>query len=223
MPNPYIPAPDADFATWLDNFDTLLTASPATYGLVPADAAAVATVTDAFLTALAAASNPGTRTPVSVALKDTTKITSLATVRPYAQSISLNAGVDVSDKINIGVNPRTTPPTPINAPATNPVLTITGANTLAHVMRYRDEMAAPNTKAKPYGAVACQIFGKTSATPITDALDLPYLMNATKSPLQIFWQAADANKIAYYAGRWITRRGLVGPWSPIISFTVPNG
>jgi hypothetical protein len=26
-----------------------------------------------------------------------------------------------------------------------------------------------------------------------------------------------------YAGRWITRRGLVGPWSPIISFTVPNG
>ena len=39
---PYIPVKDADLANWLDNFSALITASPATYGLVAGDAVAIA-------------------------------------------------------------------------------------------------------------------------------------------------------------------------------------
>ena len=44
----YIPAKDALFATWLENFSTLLTAAPATYGLTAPDATAVDAVNTAF-------------------------------------------------------------------------------------------------------------------------------------------------------------------------------
>jgi hypothetical protein len=45
---------------------------------------------------------------------------------------------------------------------------------------------------------------------------------ATKNPVGINFVAGDVGKVCYYAARWITRRGLVGPWSNIVSFTVAN-
>lgn len=218
---PYIPDRDADFSNWLTNFSTLLTTSPATYGLSSGDATAVDTVTDAWVVAYAAAINPGTRTSVTVQAKNVAKINALATVRPYAIAISLNAGVSSDDKLDIGVNPRTSTPTPIAAPDTNPVLSITANGPLSQVVRYRDETASPSVKSKPYGVVQIQVFGTTSAAVITDPTMLPLLTATTKSPFVQTWSSDHGNKSAYFAARWITRRGLVGPWSAIVAATVP--
>jgi hypothetical protein len=217
---PYIPPKDADLQTWALNFSTVLTASPASFGLVAADATTVASVYATWNAAFLAAVNPSTRTPTTIAAKDDAKILLLATVRPYAQLIANNAGVSAPNKTSIGVNPRTSVPTPIAAPATSPVLTIDQALPLQHVMRYRDQLASPTQKAKPYGAAQIQVFATVSATPITDPEALAYKFATTKSPVLVDFGADDVGKKAYYAGRWITRTGLVGPWSPITSFTV---
>lgn len=218
----YIPTRDADLANWADNFNTLLTASPSTYGLVAGDATAVDAVVVPFITAYSAAINPGTRTPVTISAKDDAKILMLATVRPYAINVSLNQGVITSDKIDLGVNPRTSTPTPITAPTTNPIISIVNATPLQHVLRYRDETASPTVKAKPYGVTQLYLYGTASATPITDPAVLLFLGSRTKSPALIEWQAGDVGKTAYYAARWATRTGEIGPWSPIVSFTVAN-
>lgn len=217
---PYIPARDADFNNWITNFNSLLTASPSTYGLIAADATAVDTVTDAWVAAYTAAIDPSTRTPVTVQAKDDARIDAQTTVRPYAQLISLNPGVLSANKIAIGVNPRTSTPAPITAPTTNPTVAITAAAPFVHVLRYRDSLASPSVKSKPYGVIQVQIFAKVSATAITDPELLPLKVQTTKSPTQVEWSADDVGSQAYYAARWVTRTGLVGPWSPVVSFTV---
>lgn len=217
---PYIPARDADLDLWLANFDTLLTASPSTYGLTPADAANVAGPVAAWAAAYALCTSPSTKTAQAVADKDTAKTVVLGVVRPYAQQISLNAGVLTADKIAIGVNPRTSTPTPITEPTTNPVLTIDSAPNLAVILRYRDSVASPSVKSKPYGVTAVLVFVSVSATPISDPEALMYNQSTSKSPFQVSFTADDVGKQAYMAARYTTQKGLLGPWSPIINFTV---
>jgi hypothetical protein len=216
----YIPARDTDFAAWIFNFADLLTGAPATFGLLASDALAVQNAADAWAVAYNLAITPTTRTPVTVADKDTSRTMATATVRPYAIQISLNPGVLTADKVAIGVNPRTSLPQPIAAPTTYPIVTAANAAPLEMTIRYADSGGAPTSKAKPYGAVQLQLYANASATPILDPTLLPLKGNFTKSPATIAWDTSDVGKQAYIAGRWVTRKGLLGPFGPIAVLTV---
>ena len=219
---PYIPAADPAFAAWLDNFSALLTAAPATYGQTSGVAAAVAAVTATWDAAYALVTSPSTKTKDTVQAKNVARINALAEVKPVAQQISLNQGVLASDKVAIGVNPRTSTPVPVTAPTTYPIISIVSALALQHVLRYRDELASPSVKSKPFGVIQIQLYGSTSATPITDPTLLQFEGVRTKSPTTVTWPSSAAGLRAYYAARWVTRTGLLGPWSPIVSFIVAN-
>lgn len=219
---PYIPPKDADFDAWIENFSSLITAAPATYGLTSGDATAIAGVTTSWSDAYALVTSPSTKTATTVQAKNVARITALNTVRPYAQTIGLNAGVSADNKVALGLNPRTSTPIPITTPTTYPTLTVANALPLQHVLRYRDQMASPSVKAKPYGVIQIQLYGTASVTPITDPSLLALQQVTTKSPLLQAWPSGDTGQKAYYAARWVTRKGLVGPWSPIVSFTIAN-
>ena len=214
---PYIPVKNANLLAWALNFSGLITASPGTYGLVSGDAAAISAEYTALAAAYALITSPSTKTAATVSAFNATKVIALALFRPYAQSISLNPGVTSANKTAVGVNPRTSVPTPITAPTTNPVLTVQSASTAGIILRYRDSVASPSVKSKPFGVTAVQVFAIGSATAITDPTLLPYVLNATKSPLTLSLPGT-AGKTCYIAARYITRKGLVGPWSPIIPY-----
>lgn len=216
----YIPPKDAALSSWILNFSTLITANPPLYGLLTGDATAIAGQNTAYQAAYALAVNPSTRTPTTVQGKNIAKASALAVCRPYAQAIANNAGVTAANKIALGLNPRTNTPTPVTAPTTFPNLTIQSAGVQTHVLRYRDSAAAPSVKAKPAGAIALQLYATASATPITDPAALDFRGPITKSPLQVSWESGDVGKTAYYSSRWVTRKGLVGPWSAVTSFTI---
>jgi hypothetical protein len=216
----YIPTKDADLDNWAANFSTRITAAPGTFGLIAADATAIAAAYTSWHTLYLAAIAPATRTPVSVADKDTAKIGLLAIYRPYAVAISLNAGVLTSDKIEVGVNPRTNSPTPVAAPTSAPVVSLIGATYLQHLLRYRDEGAPSTSRAKPVNVLQIQIFAAVSTTVVSDPATLPLKAVATKVPVVVAWDSSDVGKVAYYASRWVTRTGLVGPWSTISNIVV---
>lgn len=218
----YIPATDAGLDNWATNFSTLLTASPATYGLVAGDGTIVAGVFTTWHTAYLAAISPATRTPSQVQTKNDAKFNMLAVVRPYAQEISQNAGVLTDDKIAIGVNPRTNTPTPIAAPGTQPVLAFLAATNLAHQMTYRDETQPETVKAKPPGVKFCEVHAAVSTSAVIDQNLIPFKGMYSKSPFTVTFGAEDVGKQAYYCSRWINDNGLVGPWSGIVSLTVAN-
>lgn len=217
---PYVPSSDPAFAAWVDNFANVFSATPGAFGFLAADAAAVATQVALWDAAYALVTSPMTKTAATVSAKNSSRIMTLALVRPYAQAISLSPAVTTDNKTAIGVNPRTSVPLPITTPTTYPLLTIESALSLQHIIRYRDSLASPSVKAKPYGVFQVQIFATASATPITDPSLLIFRQVSTKSPFMQGWLSGDAGRVAYYAARWVTRKGLVGPWSPIVNFIV---
>lgn len=219
---PYIPPKDAAYASWLANFATLIAASPMTYGLVASDATTISAANTSFQNAYALVTSPTTKTKDTVQAKNIARVDSLNTVRPYAINISLNPGVSASNKVALGLNPRTSTPAPVTAPTTYPVLTIPSAMALNLIVRYRDELASPSVKSKPYGVTQLQLYASTSATPITDPTLLAFQGVRTKSPTMLTFLSSQKGLTAYIAARWQTRTGLVGPWSAIINFVVPG-
>jgi hypothetical protein len=227
MSVPYIPPREVDLVNWADNFSTLITASPATYGLIAGDAVTIAAVVADWDTAYAAGTDPSTRTPVTVGAKNTAKLAMLPVLRTYASQVRLNPGVANSDKLALGLNLPNNNPQPIPAPNTAPVLTIISAQVLRHVMKYRDEVAQPTSRAKASNAIGMELYRGVSSIPLTDPLTCLYYGAMVKVPFNSDFDQADAGKLATYFGRWVNRAGsagnniaLTGPWSAALTQTV---
>lgn len=217
MATSYIPATDADFNNWIVNFSTLLTAAPTTYGLVAGDATAVAAVTLTWTTAYPLATDPSTRTSVTIAAKDAARIAATSLIRPLAVSISLNGGVDNSDKTAIGVTVRVTTPTPVPPPVTQPALSLESSQHNVQTLRYYDT-ATPDTKAKPPGVIGLELWQGIGVAAAIDPSQCTYLTTDTKSPTVITFDGTQVGKLVTYFGRWVTRSGpggraQKGPWS----------
>lgn len=225
MPNlSYVPAQDALFAAWLLNFSTLLTAAPATYGLVAGDAVIVDAQNAAFQAAYTAATNPATRTTSSVAAKDAARASAESVVRPYAQRIKVNPAVSNASRVNIGVTVDAFPPTPIPAPTTSPVLMLVMATPLQHTLQYRDSLT-PTSKAKPYGVKQLALFVTVGVAPAVDPDAAIYRGGFTKSPLNVGFDSSQRGKIATYFSRWENGSGpggvaARGPWSDPVSVVI---
>lgn len=227
MAAPYIPAQNNAFMSWGDNFASLLTADPTRYGVTAPVAGTVQAAADAFDAAFALAGttappnptpiNPGARTPVTVAAMASQKGASMAIYRTVAGQIRVNPGVTNEDKIALGLNlPASGGGTPVPTPVSYPLLALLSAAPLTHVFSYSDSMT-PTGKAKASGAMQLQLVGQAGTVAATDPDALPPLPSQTKSPFQIVWPSPAGGKIASYCARWITRSGLTGPWSPILS------
>lgn len=221
---PYIPARDADFNNWLQNFSTLITAAPATYGLASGDAVTIAAQATAFDAAFLLATDPNTRTPVTVGAKDTARATAEAVVRPYAVDISRNAAVTTGDKIAVGVNLPNNAPVPIPPPTTFPQLAFRAATPLEHVLQYQDSGLGTGKK-KPFGAIGCEIWHAIGTAPAVNPGSASFHGTVTKSPLRVSYQPGDVGKLATYFARWVTRSGpggaaQVGPWSAPLTVAI---
>lgn len=214
---PYLPPKDADFDNWFNNFQTLIAAAPATYGLMAGDATNITASYTTWHTDYLVCTSPSTKTKQAVADKNTALINSKALIRPYAQQISNNPAVTSGNKIALGLNPKTSTPTPIAIPVTSPTLSFLSFLHGSVNFAYRDSSASPTSKAKPYGVRSLQLFGKMSATPITDPTQLPFLGVYTKSPLQWLAPSGTSGQLWYWAARWAIQTGETGPFGTIVS------
>ena len=214
---PYIPTKQSLFDAWLLNFSTLITANPNLYGLVSGDATNISTDYTNWHAAYLLVTSPTTKSPSNVSAKNTQYSSIIAAIRAYAQQISNNPGVTSANKIALGLNPKTSLPTPVTAPTTNPVLTIQSQSAGQVILRYRDSAASVSVKSKPYGVTQLRLLAKSSATPITDPTQLVFVASLTKSPSVVSLAAFTPGSVVYFAAQWATRKGLVSGYSPIIA------
>jgi hypothetical protein len=105
MPNPYIPRADAEFLSMAQSFAKGISDDPARYMLAPAQAESIQGAVDRFVAAFKVATNEATRNKGTVINKDDARHIAEQLIRQYAMLIKGNAGIDDSDKINIGVPP----------------------------------------------------------------------------------------------------------------------
>lgn len=215
----YLPQKLSDFNVWFLNFSTLITANPLLYGVTAGDASTIAAAQADFASKYAISTAPATRSPVTVQDTITARNTGVQIIRSYARQILANAGVADADKVALGLKIRDTVNTPIPAPATNPVLTLLGATPGQITANYRDSAASPGVKAKPFGAVAMQLYVAFGVMPVTpDAT--PFRAQVSRTPFAIDTTEGTPGQTAWVYGRWVTAKGLVGPWSPVASMVI---
>lgn len=219
----YYPSKLADQITWLENFSTLLTAAPASYGLVAGNAVTVAGVVDPFLLAAADCANPATTTPAMRLERDTLKADAENVVFPFATNISANGNVTPENKTTIGVTVRSVVRSVIPATTEYPVVELRQQANRVAVFGFRS--SAPGTsKAAPYGYTS-RLRMKISAAGATPAADLVDVGKLTKSPGTYVFQPADVGKTCTVAMVYEKKNGtggesVQGPLGPEISFVV---
>lgn len=212
----YIPTKDADFLTWLENFDNLTTAAPATFGLTAADAVIIAAAAAPFIASYPISQDPATRTPVTVQQKDNDRATAEAAIRPYAVQVSKNQSVADADKIALGVNVPSLVPTPIPAPVDAPELSV--AALTPGLGKFTYATVGATGKAKPFGAIGVEIWTYIADAHTANPADASFQQVYTKSPFRMTFSAADAGKKLSVFARFVTRSGPAGeaqrgPWS----------
>jgi hypothetical protein len=151
-----MPVADVPLQVWGLNFTTLLTAAPATYGLVAGNAVTCAAVYAAYAAALTLALDPSTRTAVTVADKNVAKAAMRATIAPFATQISGNPAVLAADKTAIGVTVRVTTRTRASLVDVPLALTVSEL-TPTYVEVYALNPDTPDTAKRPYMSTGIEI------------------------------------------------------------------
>ncbi len=217
----YIPNNIADQQVWVQNFADFVSANFLAVGLSSDDDAAVQAQNDAYQAAYTAAQTAETRSPVTIAAFVSQQTATLATMRQYAQIINNYASTSDAQRAAAQITIRKTTKTKITAPVTWPVLTILAALPLQHKMVYRDSSAPTvKVKAKPFGAIACQLFQHVGATPPANPADALLVGLFTRGPFFVEQDPANVGQTAYYYARWVTAKGLEGPLVGPVSMTI---
>lgn len=219
--------PTNEIFQWATNFRNTLNTNLPGYGVSPGEAATMTTNMTTFTTAFALAGvvgrtaiNPAGYTQPNRDALVVARNTTIAQMRPLANRIRFNPAITDSMKLAAGVMPINLNRSRLIVPNSSPALTVYKRNVLAHVLNFAvsDNLTQ---KSRPVGATAVLLYGKVSATEITDPTQLMLIGQYTKQGMVTpQFPAADGGKTVYYAARWAGKTSQIGPWSEIISATV---
>lgn len=220
---PYFPSRISDQLAWLQNFAALITAAPATYGLVAGDAVAINAKVIVTQAAYDLANDPATKTTVTVAARNTAFAEAKAVCFPYAVAISLDGSVAPSDKTAVGVTNRSTVRTIVPTPTAVPVLSHDSSRALQAVVSATNS-ETPGKKGAPLGCTL-EFFLSIGTVAATDPAQLSYIGKRTKMPTTLNFAGGDVGRICTVAARYTKRNGTAGqeaagPFSAMISFVV---
>lgn len=93
-------------------------------------------------------------------------------------------------------------------------------NRLEHTVSYSD-ITTPTRRARPEVVSACEIYVAVGAVPPTDPKQYRFVGLSTRTPEVVTFESEDGGKTANYLLRWVNTKGEAGPWSQVISATVP--
>ena len=219
----YIPPRDADLNAWLLNFgaqlDTDSGGGSAVAFCIPVGTAnALVNSYEDFGTLLAAATNPITRTPVTVQAKDDWKALWIPQFRQAAQTMQACPDTTDDDRERYGITVPKSTRTPVPPPTSTPILGLRKSGVSEMTLGYTDT-DNPDGKNKAAGAIGVEIwrgFTTDGSTVPTDQLTLA--LTATKSPFVMPIPLGNAGNTMTLQGRYVTRSGpggvaQSGPWS----------
>jgi len=217
IPGPHrdpIPATDADAALFFTQFAGAWV--PATFNVVVPLAATLVTQAAAFATSLLLATDPTTRTAVTIAAKDLARGNLTILIRSAiraAQAAFLAGLVDEAAVNNLGVRANSLIRTPIGAPVYAPILGFDGAFTGLVRLRLtqvdQSTGLAVTTRGFVYGVVGVQIERKIALA------DFVFRFTAKRAKLVDSTNLVTPGSLLSYRSRYVTSRGLVSPWSAV--------
>lgn len=215
----YLPTREGDLALWTANFATLTTANPTLYGLTAGQALQYATLNTVWQDALAAASDPSTRTAPAVAAKDVAKVNVKQYSRALAAVVQAFPGITPDLLGDLGLTVRDTGRTPQPAPQTYPLVNILSSAAHAAIVALNDQNT-PNARRRPDGVIGAQIFVSFGPTPPNGVNEMTQLGVQTRYPQNWDLGVSNVGKMAWIIARWMNRKGQTGPISTAASTIV---
>jgi hypothetical protein len=166
MGRSYIPAREASLVAFVNNFSTLITATPTAFGLTAPQATAYATLSGAFVTAYNLVQNRLTRSPANIAAKNTAKHALIVSTRQLAQIIQKFPAITNAQRSELGL---TVPngPSPIPPPSSEPSLEIKSVSGYTVTIRLHDSTSG-SRRGKPAGVSGASVFSYVGATASPD-------------------------------------------------------
>jgi len=205
-----VPTKDSLLAVYAPNFSGIITASPTTYNVTTAQAAALATATDNFVDAYNAARAEGTRSKSLTATKTSMKIALLSLLRPMYGAIQASATVTNTQKVNLGITIRRAP-TPVPAPSTEPVVTVVSVTGRTVKLRLRDA-ANPHRVGRPVGVASATILSYVGATPPAGIGAWRFEGNVSKTLIDVvFPDTVAPGALVWFTVFWSNRKDEAGP------------
>jgi hypothetical protein len=220
MPD-YLPTKQSDKIAWLYNFAQQYAAFTATgqplVGIktvvAPADVSDAVTDLDSDFNDVSNAVTASKAATQTLANELTAAIT---TVRQAVAAIRGIPDLDSSVLATLGLPVLDKMPTPIAAPTVAPVLGLTSVAPGVANLTFKIEGAA-NPRARLKGSVGVQVsVADSAAAGGAQTADAGAKMSVSRSPFQLDTAGFPA-AVRIYA-RWITQRGLTGPWSNAVAF-----
>ncbi|MEA2710003.1 MAG: hypothetical protein QOF78_2604 [Phycisphaerales bacterium] len=213
----WIKAKEAQLVTQCQDVSGKISAAASDYDLTVPEAAALASDTSAFVSAYEAATDPATKTKVTVELKRLAKVALVARMREYGQRIQANKSISSALKIGLGLNPRDVEPTPIENPVTAPVVSVRSAFNWTIDCRLADSLT-PNKRARPFGVAGAKIFIFIGEEPPAELSAWKFEGLSTRSAFSVVLPASTApGAKVWICAAWYSPRGASGPVSSAVS------
>jgi len=211
IPRPdFIPRRDTDFLAWQKNFSTRLSSDSVAFGISPADAAALAILSDSFAAALSLAIEPGSRTRPNIATKNSARAELATRARQLARRIQSDPAVTDAQKIDLGLTPSSAAPPAGGPPRSRPILSVRPLTGGRARLRLADA-ESPNHRGKPPGTVGAILFVKIGGAMPTLTQDYSYAGMATTAIHTIQLPPEAHCQEIWITARWFNLRGEEGP------------
>lgn len=218
----FIPSKDADLVAWQANMGSLITAHPSDFGLSAPIATQFTTLGGSFAAAYTLAHDPSTRTKGTVAARRLARKTFVAYARQVARIVQSTPTVTPEQKIDLGLNPHDTVPSPINPPTDAPVLEIVSA--FGRTIRVKLHGVGTDRRGKPAGVAGAAVYSYVGATPPSDPRAYTAEGSTTRASFDVTFPATvPAGSQVWLTAYWFNPRQQSGPACTPVSAYVAGG
>jgi hypothetical protein len=207
----WIKKKEAELVTQAEDMSAAISAAVADFGLLPADATALASDVTSWVNAYDLAKDVATRTPLTIEDKDVKKAAVIARMRSVGGRVRANPTVSNALKMSIGLHIADKNPTANPAPGTKPVTTVVRSEGRTVRCRIADELT-PNLRRKPEFVTEYEVFTFVGETAPADLAAWSYQGQGTRNVFDVTLPntVASGAKV-WIVTRWCNRRGVAGP------------
>jgi hypothetical protein len=212
---------DSEFHNYLHEVVTVVIGNLGGYGLTAEDVALSSASDTIFAANIAACVQIALDAKAATLAKNENRAIAEKNLRTLLNKITLNNGITPPLLQAVGISAVNAIPTPASAPTSYPEFHVDLDSRLHHVVHYHDAGNTTSRK-KPAGVHAVEIWCKVGDPAPIGPSEMSFMGSDTATPWEKSFADSELGKPVYYALRWVSTRGEVGPWSVTIKSIVPG-
>jgi len=219
MAKGYMPPKQAEQVAWSQNFSTIISSSPATFGLTQPQADAFAGINTTLQQAYLRGTTEGTRTKISVAEKNTALKNMKVAARDLV-SIIQGQAISAAQKIQLGITVRKDKPTPKPVPSQKPFVKVKKVDGRTVTIELRQDKSK---RGKPANVAGATVFTASGDSAPESATDWKFVSNTTRTTLEIPFPPSATGDTVWITAFWNNAKDESGPAAKPVSVNLPAG